>query len=60
MAGDGSYTEIARELGLQPDTVKSYAKAVRRKLGASTREDAVTIARANGLVSLAAPVYDDR
>lgn len=50
MAGEGSYADIARELGLQPETVKSYAKAVRRKVGASTRQEAVVSARARGLL----------
>lgn len=50
MASEGSYTDIAHELGLQPETVKSYAKAVRRKLEVSTRDDAVAVARANGLL----------
>ena len=50
MAGEGSYSDIADELGLQPETVQGYAKAVRRKLGASSREEAVARARAAGLM----------
>ena len=48
MAGDGSYTAIAADLRLKPDTVKSYAKEIRRKLGVSTREGAVEAARTRG------------
>lgn len=50
MAREGSYSDIANELGLQPETVKGYAKTVRRKLGASSREEAVARARAARLM----------
>jgi DNA-binding CsgD family transcriptional regulator len=50
MAREGSYSDIADELGLQLETVKGYAKAVRRKLGASSRDEAVARARTAGLM----------
>jgi DNA-binding CsgD family transcriptional regulator len=48
MGDHRSYREIAAELGLQPETVKSYAKAIRRKLGVTSRSEAVASARERG------------
>jgi LuxR family maltose regulon positive regulatory protein len=45
-----SLTEIAGELYISRNTVKTHAKAVYRKLGASSRTEAVKIARARLLV----------
>ncbi|MEM7143366.1 MAG: LuxR C-terminal-related transcriptional regulator [Actinomycetota bacterium] len=45
-----SLPEIARELNVSPNTVKSQAAAVRSKLGASSRAEAVGIARDGGLL----------
>jgi LuxR family maltose regulon positive regulatory protein len=45
-----SITEIAGELYISRNTVKTHAKAVYRKLGASSRTEAVKIARARLLV----------
>lgn len=50
-------TEIARELGIKPDTVNGYAKRARWLLGARTIAQAVLIAQAKGVIS---PPYDDQ
>lgn len=42
--------EAAEHLGLLPNTVKSYLKTAMRKLGASNRVQAITAARAAGLI----------
>ena len=43
-------TEIAREIGVTPNTVKSHLKSLYRKLDVTTREDAVTTARRLGII----------
>ena len=45
-----SFPEIAAELFLSPHTIKSEMKSIYRKLGASTRHQAVTRARELGLL----------
>ena len=45
-----SLSEIAGELFISPNTVKTHAKAVYRKLGVSSRNEAVRIARHRSLV----------
>ena len=45
-----SFPEIAAELFLSPHTIKSQAKSLYRKLGASTRNQAVARARELGLL----------
>ena len=45
-----SLSEIASELFISPNTVKTHAKAVYRKLGVSSRDDAVRIGRHRSLV----------
>ena len=45
-----SFPEIAAELFLSPHTIKSEMKSIYRKLGASTRNQAVTRARELGLL----------
>jgi LuxR family maltose regulon positive regulatory protein len=42
--------EIAAELYLSPHTIKSQIRSVYRKLGVSTRNEAVTRARELGLI----------
>lgn len=42
--------EIARELGVSPNTLKTHLKGLYRKLGVTSRDDAVTVARDLGLV----------
>jgi LuxR family maltose regulon positive regulatory protein len=41
LRGSMTLTEIATELSLSPNTVKTHTQAIYRKLGVSTREDAV-------------------
>ncbi len=50
LQGSLSLRDIADELYISPNTVKTHAKAVYRKLGASSRTDAVRIARGQLLV----------
>ena len=45
-----SFPEIAAELFLSPYTIKSQMKSIYRKLGASSRHQAVTRARELGLL----------
>ena len=45
-----SFPEIAAELFLSPNTIKSQAVSIYRKLGAATRSQAVTRARELGLL----------
>ncbi|WBX84235.1 LuxR C-terminal-related transcriptional regulator [Sphingosinicella microcystinivorans] len=52
-----SNKEIARLIGMSPDTVKYRLKSVFRKIGASRRRDAVRIAAERGLVSGQAAPY---
>jgi LuxR family maltose regulon positive regulatory protein len=46
-----SNKEIARLIGMSPDTVKYRLKSVFRKIGVAKRRDAVRIAAERGLVS---------
>jgi LuxR family transcriptional regulator, maltose regulon positive regulatory protein len=46
-----TYREIANELYISINTLKSHVKAIYRKLGASTREEAVQAARQIGLLA---------
>jgi DNA-binding NarL/FixJ family response regulator len=46
----GSNAEIAKYLGLEVNTVKSYLRSAMRKLGATNRVQAVCRARESGLV----------
>ena len=45
-----SQREIARELGVSFNTIKSHVKSIYVKLGATSREEATQIARNHGLV----------
>ncbi len=45
-----SIPDIARELDVSPNTVKTQAAAVRSKLGATSRAEAVRLARESGLL----------
>ena len=45
-----TYQQIADELYVSPNTVKSYIKTIYRKLEADNRSDAVTTAHALGLI----------
>lgn len=54
LIGSGqSNKEIARELGIAPETIKSHLKRIFQKLSASTRTQAVVRAQNFGLVNLA-------
>ncbi len=50
LAGPWPHSAIARELFLSPNTVKTHVQAINRKLGTSTRAEAVARARALGLI----------
>ena len=51
LTGDGSAREIAADLYVSHNTVKTQMRAIYRKLGVATREDAVRTARERGLLS---------
>ncbi|MGH3068479.1 MAG: response regulator transcription factor [Streptosporangiaceae bacterium] len=42
LRGSLTLSEIATELSLSPNTIKTHTRAIYRKLGVCTREDAVT------------------
>ena len=50
LQGTLSLSEIAGELFISANTAKTHAKAVYRKLGASSRSEAVSVARRRLLV----------
>ncbi len=50
LSGDLSESDIARELFVSHSTVHSHVKSIYRKLGASTRSDALARARAIGIL----------
>jgi LuxR family maltose regulon positive regulatory protein len=49
-----SFREIASRLYVSPNTVKTHARGIYRKLGVSSRGEAVELARGAGLVQRAA------
>lgn len=51
LTGDGSAREIAAQLYVSHNTVKTQMRSIYRKLGVATREDAVRRARERGLLS---------
>jgi LuxR family maltose regulon positive regulatory protein len=54
LRGSLTLTEIATELSLSPNTVKTHTQAIYRKLGVSSREDAVVRGLDRGI--LTAPI----
>ena len=50
LRGDASQTRIAADLGVSANTVKSQTRSLYRKLGASTREEAIRAAYLQGLL----------
>jgi LuxR family maltose regulon positive regulatory protein len=50
LIGDLSYREIAAQLYVSLNTVRTHSHRIRRKLGVSTRSEAVARARALGLI----------
>ena len=55
LASDLTQREIGRELFLSLNTVKTHTRSLYRKLGASSREDAIGRAAALGLLDQSAP-----
>jgi LuxR family maltose regulon positive regulatory protein len=50
LRGRGTIAEIAERLHVSTNTVKSQTRALYRKLGATTREEAIVIALALGVL----------
>lgn len=50
LGGTLSSREIARQLYVSQNTVKTHIKAVYRKLGVSSRDEAVARGRATGMI----------
>jgi LuxR family maltose regulon positive regulatory protein len=50
LVGELSASQIAQRLYVSPSTVRSHVKSIYRKLGVSSRKDAIEEARARGLV----------
>jgi LuxR family maltose regulon positive regulatory protein len=50
LRGNLSLREIGRELYVSANTVKTHTRAIYRKLGASSREEAIARARENGIL----------
>ena len=50
LSGTGTNVEVARALYISPNTLKSHLRTLYRKLGASSRREAVTTARHRGLL----------
>jgi len=55
LRGALSLREIGQELYVSPNTVKTHAQSIYRKLGVSTRHDAVQRARQAGVLLPARP-----
>ena len=53
-----SFREIAEQVYVSPNTIKTQAQAIYRKLGASSRAEAVTRAREAGLLETSQPDED--
>ena len=51
LAAGGSLSEVANELFLSTNTVKTHRRTIYRKLGARTREEAIAGAKTLGLVA---------
>jgi LuxR family maltose regulon positive regulatory protein len=51
LRGTLSLREIGEQLYLSPNTIKTHAQAIYRKLGVSTRSDAVEQGRQHGIIS---------
>ncbi len=51
LRGSLTLSEIATELSLSPNTVKTHTQAIYRKLGVCTREDAVIRGVDRGILS---------
>jgi LuxR family transcriptional regulator, maltose regulon positive regulatory protein len=51
-----SFPEIAERLHVSPNTVKTHARGIYRKLGVSSRGNAVELARGAGLIGAASDV----
>jgi LuxR family maltose regulon positive regulatory protein len=55
LATDLSTRQIGERLFLSPNTIRSHMRALYRKLGVSSREDAVARATALGLLEQSEP-----
>jgi LuxR family maltose regulon positive regulatory protein len=51
LRGSLTHSEIAAELSLSPNTIKTHTRAIYRKLGVRTREDAVTRGLDQGILT---------
>ncbi len=58
LRGSLTLPEIGAELGLSPNTIKTRTQVIYRKLGVSTRRDAITQGQHIGILNSAAAAVD--
>jgi DNA-binding NarL/FixJ family response regulator len=58
LRGSLTLPEIGAELGLSPNTIKTRTQVIYRKLGVSTRRDAITQGHHIGILNSAAVAVD--
>jgi DNA-binding CsgD family transcriptional regulator len=60
LAAEHPATRIAEDLEVSPSTIRNHRKNLYRKLGATSRDHAIELARRAGLLKPATPPSSDR